>query len=166
MDQSNTIITQNHLLRTLLIEAMERVKTLENKLLTPTAPVPEKQQSFFSKFSYLQFPVNYVEEVKELEEILKEKNNFQDAVNEFAKFGGSDPYEFIKRVLSSILTNDVALMYSWLGRQAKQPFNKLKLAEVVICAAEEGKVAKNRKETEIAMHKWLKRACDRKAAQK
>ena len=163
IEQNRAIMQQNNLLITLLLETLEQVKTLENK---PVAPAIYKKQSFLLKFQNLQFPINSVEKVKELEEILQNENNFHDAVNEFARFGGSDTYDFIKRVLSTILNNDVALMYSWLGRQAKQPFYKLKLAEVVICAAEEGKVAKNKKETEIAMQKWLKRACDRKAAQK
>ena len=163
IEQNRAIMQQNNLMITLLLDTMERVKTLENE---PAAPVVNKKRSFLLKFQNLQFPINSVEKVKKLEEILQNENNFQDAVNEFAKFGGSGTYDFIKRVLSSILNNDVALMYSWLGRQAKLPFYKLKLAEVVICAAEEGKVAKNKKETEIAMQKWLKRACDRKAVQK
>ena len=163
MAQNRAIMAQNNVLKALLIETMERVKTLEKK---PGAPVVEKKESFLKKFNYLEFPVNTTEGVMELEEILKDENNFQDAVNEFAKYGGSNSYDFTKRVLSSIVTNDVALQYSWLGRQAKQPFFKLKLAQVVIYAAEKGKVAESRKQSENSIQNWLKRACDRKTAQK
>ena len=69
-------------------------------------------ESLLKKFTYLEFPLTSAEKLKELEEILKDEKNFQDAVNEFANFGGSEAYDFVKRVLGSVLTNEVTIQYS------------------------------------------------------
>ncbi|KAG5872778.1 hypothetical protein JTB14_008827 [Gonioctena quinquepunctata] len=69
---------------------------------------------------------------------------------------------FVKRVLSSSLTNEIALQNSWLGRKDKLNFSKLYLAKVIINAAEKADISHNITATERAIQIWLKRASDRK----
>ena len=70
------MIAQNNLLRTILLETLDRVKSLESKILTQAAPVPDGKKSFFVIFNHLKFPLNSMERVKELEKILEECNQF------------------------------------------------------------------------------------------
>jgi len=49
-----------------------------------------------------------------------------------SKVGGKSAYEFVKRILSQILTNELAAKYSWLGRKNKRIFHTLKLSQLLI----------------------------------
>lgn len=47
---------------------------------------------------------------------------------EVSKVGGKNVYEFVKRNLSQILTNELAAKYSCLGKKNKRVFQILKLS--------------------------------------
>lgn len=51
---------------------------------------------------------------------------------EVSKVGGKNAYEFVKRNLSQILTNELAAKYSWLGKKNKRVFRILKLSQLII----------------------------------
>lgn len=51
---------------------------------------------------------------------------------EASKVGGKNAYEFVKRNLSQILTNELAAKYSWLGKKNKRVFQILKLSQLLI----------------------------------
>lgn len=95
-----------------------------------------------------------LEELTELEEHLIEENNFNTAVSfykycvstycvqlnrvyflkvtELSKIGGNSTYDFVRRCLTLIITNELAEEYSWHGLRKKREFGKLKLANVMI----------------------------------
>ena len=158
-----TIVIQNHLIRSLVADTLQEIKNLRKELQT-TRNGRENNSSFFSKYPKLQFPLNSLEDLEEMEDILKNEEDFEDGVNELANFGGSDNYNFVKRTLSSLITNDVALLFSWLGRKGKRDFHNLTLARLIICAAEKSRMSDGRKETETSIQAWLKRASDRKSS--
>nr|CAH7715719.1 unnamed protein product [Callosobruchus chinensis] len=83
-------------------------------------------------------------------------------VDELASVGGTKNYNFVKRVLSLVLSDSDALRFSWLERKGKQPFNATNMAKLVICAAEKANIADSRRETENSIQMWLKRAPDRR----
>ncbi|XP_076664744.1 uncharacterized protein LOC143367026 [Andrena cerasifolii] len=158
-----TIVIQTHLIRSLVVDTLQEIKNLRKELQTGRNG-RENNSSFFSKYPKLQFPLNSLEDLEELEDILKNEEDFADGVNELANFGGSDNYNFVKRTLSSLITDDVALLFSWLGRKGKKDFHNLTLARLIICAAEKSRMSDGRKETETSIQSWLKRASDRKSS--
>ncbi|CAG9814720.1 unnamed protein product [Phaedon cochleariae] len=79
-------------------------------------------QSIFLAFQH--FPVNSEETLGLLEEYLSKEEHFKAAVSEISKIGGATTYDFMKRCLSSILTNGFASQSSWLGAKKKKIFQK------------------------------------------
>lgn len=53
-------------------------------------------------------------------------------VKEVSRVGGKNPYEFVKRNCTRLLTNELAEKYSWLGAKQKRKFCHLKLADLLI----------------------------------
>ena len=156
-----TIVMQIHSIRSLVADTLQAIQNLRKELQTERNR-RENNSSFFSNYPKLQFPLNSLEDLEELENILKNEEDFEVGVNELANFGGSNNYNFVKRTLSSLITNDVALLFSWLGRKGKKDFHNLILARLIICAAEKSRMSDGRKETETSIQAWLKRASDRK----
>ncbi|XP_076243436.1 uncharacterized protein LOC143184823 isoform X2 [Calliopsis andreniformis] len=125
-----TIIEQNHLLQGLVSHVLNEIKILKNDL-KGTNSAPQKQ-SLFTKYDEVKFPLNSEEDIEIFEKILSNQEDFEDGVNELSKVGGSNTYQFVKRVLMSLMTNDLALKYSWLGRKGKKEFYNLRTASLVI----------------------------------
>ncbi|CAH1154501.1 unnamed protein product [Phaedon cochleariae] len=155
----HTLLEQNHLLRSLTTDVLAEIRTLKKN----TGPaIQEEIQSVFVKFAKeVKFPMQTDTDVKKLENILENPENFSRAVHEFAGFGGSNTYSFIKRVMSALMTNDMAKQYSWLGRKGKMSFHKLNLSTLLIRSAETAKISENFRQTELAIQSWLKRASER-----
>ncbi|XP_076285091.1 uncharacterized protein LOC143211370 isoform X1 [Lasioglossum baleicum] len=153
-----TIIEQQHLLRSIMTDVLSRVEGLEKSLKEHSAP-GQKRPSIF-KLNIL-FPINCEQELQKFETHLQDENNFRDAVHELATLGGTNNYNFVKRVMACLMTNKFGTEYSWLGRKGKKMFHSLKLAKIIIDAAEISGVSKNKKETEISIQSWLRRAMER-----
>ncbi|XP_015428713.1 PREDICTED: uncharacterized protein LOC107185531 [Dufourea novaeangliae] len=156
------ITNQNHEMLTMISKVLSEVITIKNitkKEYNKTA-VPKK--SILSDFTTLKFPLNSEEDIHNFEHILSNQENFESGVNELVNIGGHNNYNFVKRLLSLLLSDDLAMKYSWLGRKGKSAFCNLTIAYLIICAVEKGKMAKSRKETETSIQVWLKRAPDRK----
>ncbi|XP_050518306.1 uncharacterized protein LOC126892713 isoform X1 [Diabrotica virgifera virgifera] len=66
------------------------------------------------------------------EEYLQDSTNFNNAVSELVKVGGSKAYDFVSRVGKLIITNEQALKYSWLGQKGKQKFCDTRIANLII----------------------------------
>ncbi|XP_076295808.1 uncharacterized protein LOC143216543 [Lasioglossum baleicum] len=172
LQSMKNIEQQGHLFRALLTDVLQEVKDLKedvrqlkeagNKIAA--GEDHRERVPFLQRFSPLKFPLNTDEEFSTFENILNSGEQFQDGVQELYKIGGENVYQFVKRVLSTLITNNLALTYSWLGRKGKKPFSTLNIANLVICAAEKVRVCATRREAEIAIQMWLKRAADRIAA--
>ncbi|CAG9817179.1 unnamed protein product [Phaedon cochleariae] len=155
-----TLIQQNHLLRSITQDILSEIKNLKEEIKGQVRAPPAS--SVFNKYPNFQFPLNNEEEFSMFEEILTNVENFNDWVTELAKAGGSDHYNFIKRVLHTLITNDLALKFSWLGRKCKKPFFETNMARLIMCAAEQTNTFIDRKKTETSIQLWLRRAGDRK----
>ena len=53
-------------------------------------------------------------------------------MKELADYGGANNYNFVKRVLTALLSKEVAMLFSWLGRKGKEDFHCLNIAKLVI----------------------------------
>lgn len=53
-------------------------------------------------------------------------------VSDIAKIGGSNNYNFVKRALSSLISDEIALKYSWYGRKGKKIFKYLTTSKLII----------------------------------
>lgn len=59
-------------------------------------------------------------------------NYFKLQVNYFSKMGGSNITELVKRCLSPIMVDELAIKYSYLGRKENENFSLLMLTKGVI----------------------------------
>ncbi|KAB0800978.1 hypothetical protein PPYR_05332, partial [Photinus pyralis] len=50
----------------------------------------------------------------------------------FAKMGGTNLYDFVKRCLAPVISDKTAMTYSFIGRKGKKNFSSLKLSQAVI----------------------------------
>lgn len=141
-------MNQNHILRGLLAEILTDVKHMKDTV-SKTTNEESMQVSFFSKFDYLTFPINNLNDLESFENILSIKENFEEAVivflshfqffymhifqvREISKLGGRNNYNFVTRTMTSLMSNDIALQYSWLGRKGKKAFHNTNFALLII----------------------------------
>ncbi|XP_077277449.1 uncharacterized protein LOC143905743 isoform X3 [Temnothorax americanus] len=112
-------------------DSLHELTTSVNRIVMnkATHEVEEATTSFFTMFN---FPLQDEEDLIRVDEHLNDEKNFNVAMNELAKIGGSSVRNFTQRALQMLITNDLASTYSWLGRRAKKTFNKLKLADLII----------------------------------
>lgn len=57
---------------------------------------------------------------------------FMFQINELKQIGGNNIYDFIRRALSMILTNEIANKYSFFGRKKKKTFCNLNICKLLI----------------------------------
>lgn len=111
------------------------------------------------------FPIDTIEKFKEAEQFWSDDINFKSSVHEFSKIGGNSIYEFIKRVMTIIITNNLASKFTWFGTKAKESLLKSKLAEILLRAAEISNLDCDRKMVEEAIRKYLRRAKERSVSE-
>ncbi|CAH1183035.1 unnamed protein product [Ceutorhynchus assimilis] len=146
---------QNHLLRTILTDVLNEIK--KRPIVEPGTAVTK---SIFNKFQNITFPINTQEDFNFFEEEMRKPENFNEAVNELAKYGGSNPYNFIKRSMSAVLGDNILKNYSWLGRKGKERLDQKTDAKVFISAAELCGFD-NKKIVELAIQSYIKRSFER-----
>ncbi|CAG9825734.1 unnamed protein product [Phaedon cochleariae] len=121
------IIEQNHLIRSITTDLLSKMNAM--------GEIHDYQKSqgvsIYKDFN-LDFPLNSEEDLEKFETVLKEGKNFDAAVNELAKLGGSTNYNFVKRVMTSLIRNEEGSKFSWMGRKGKKPFNKLNMPRLVL----------------------------------
>uniref|UniRef100_A0A6P7GUP5 Uncharacterized protein LOC114346933 n=1 Tax=Diabrotica virgifera virgifera TaxID=50390 RepID=A0A6P7GUP5_DIAVI len=92
-------------------------------------------------------PVKNEEEFLIIEEALQNKDILLNTITEVSKLGGATVYDFVRRAMILILTNEFANEYSWLGRKGKKPFHTTNIAKMIIRSAEVAGLTKSQKET-------------------
>ncbi|KAF5300737.1 hypothetical protein FQR65_LT19314 [Abscondita terminalis] len=126
-----TLSEQLHIVRGLSVDILSELRDMKKQIQTGNT---ETQSVTFSmKFADTLFPITSDDQFNSLEKILENTDDMQLLVEQLSKIGGTSCYHFVKRVLSTCLTNEMALKYSWLGRKGKKSFSKLNMAKVVIC---------------------------------
>ncbi|KAF5293807.1 hypothetical protein FQA39_LY03292 [Lamprigera yunnana] len=63
---------------------------------------------------------------------IERKTQIRDNIQELSRIGGPNGQDFVKRVMSKVLSNELASQYSWLGLKKKKIFSKLLLCQVII----------------------------------
>ncbi|CAG9818610.1 unnamed protein product [Phaedon cochleariae] len=123
------LIKQQVITRQILSEVLDEVQKM--KQVSNTNPSTSTEvQSIFAAFQH--FPIYSDETLNLLEDYLSEKGRFKAAITEMSKMGGASPYDFMKRCLSSIITNGFASQFSWLGAKKKRVFRQLKVADLLL----------------------------------
>ncbi|CAH2012318.1 unnamed protein product [Acanthoscelides obtectus] len=124
------LVQQGHILRGLVTETLAEVKQLKDELVAKKQ-TSNTTKSFFTSIS-LNFPLSSDEDVLLFENYLADTSNFNNAVAELVKIGGIKSYDFVARVAKLILSNELAMKYSWLGRKGKRKFSNMKIADLLI----------------------------------
>ncbi|XP_029170533.1 uncharacterized protein LOC114940175 isoform X2 [Nylanderia fulva] len=156
------IIRQQSYFKTQLWQIADDLKDMKNELLQQVHQRPNVTEREESIFSFPHLPFNSVEDLEEhVEQFLNQPNKFEISVKEVSRVGGKNPYEFIKRNCTRLLTNELAEKYSWLGAKQKRKFCHLKLADLLIVSGQDSNSEYNKKVLEEAVQKWLRRAKER-----
>ncbi|XP_054272752.1 uncharacterized protein LOC128993024 [Macrosteles quadrilineatus] len=105
------------------------------------------------------FPINTLEEFIELEESLKNEETNNLMIDFFTRVGGSSVEDSVRRTLVRLLSNEVAVSFSWEGRKGKRALNNL-----AIIKALERVVAASHPQTftikifEVRVREWFRQA--------
>ncbi|KAI4465571.1 hypothetical protein MML48_3g00010078 [Holotrichia oblita] len=111
-----------------LLEDMASIKYSQKD--TPNNDTLPHTNSLLNKFN---LPLNTLQELKELEKfILTDANNYLELVNKLAKSGGANSKIMVKRIMPLLLSNELAMLYSWIGFKGKQNFSLLTISKVII----------------------------------
>ncbi|XP_018392600.1 PREDICTED: uncharacterized protein LOC108771702, partial [Cyphomyrmex costatus] len=124
------IIRQQNYFKAQLWQTCEDIQDIKNNILTQ-APNDNTQRQA-SVFCSFELPLNTEQQLQEVEQFLKNQDNFKISVIEASRTGGKHCYEFMKRNLNQLLSNKLAEKYSWLGKKHKKIFQELKLTEMLI----------------------------------
>ncbi|KAJ8928082.1 hypothetical protein NQ314_019380, partial [Rhamnusium bicolor] len=124
-------IKNQNLIRGILVDVLNEIRELKNNKVETTST------SIFVKFLDIQFPIENDEDFHKFEDELGNEGNFNEVANELAKFGGSNPYNFIKRSMSSILNDSVLKNYSWLERKGKKSLENSLTAKALLRSTDE-----------------------------
>ncbi|KAF5302229.1 hypothetical protein FQA39_LY10268 [Lamprigera yunnana] len=84
-----------------------------------------------SIFPVFDFPLKDDEYLLQLEQYLEDEKQINDTIQELSRIEGHNGQDFVKRVMSKVLSNELASHYSWLGLKQKI-FSKLLLCQVII----------------------------------
>ena len=63
---------------------------------------------------------------------LKHLQLFYSQVSKLAAVGGANDRDTTYRLMAKLMTNEVALLYSWAGLKGKLPFKELNLKDCVL----------------------------------
>ena len=90
------------MLREIAVENAKLLKTIAMKIEGNARP--KTRISMMEKYNNLGFPLKSINDFQMLEEVLQNRHEFEDAVNEFATYGGADIYKRVKRMMTSLIS--------------------------------------------------------------
>ncbi|XP_063232477.1 uncharacterized protein LOC134536615 [Bacillus rossius redtenbacheri] len=104
----------------------EKLRNLESAKLTTVCEQPSE------RIPSNMFPLASLTAVEELELLLQNPSYFDSVVFYLKTLGGVNITDVTFSVMKKILSNEVAMEYSYFGFKGKKTFKNLKLSEVVI----------------------------------
>ncbi|XP_049334158.1 uncharacterized protein si:dkey-172k15.5 [Astyanax mexicanus] len=115
----------------------------------------------------LNLPLKSTDDIVPLEAQLEDKSFQQQLVLFLSTVGGMDVAGATRRVLATIMTNEVAMKLNWVGHGGKMAFQTLKLCKVM-CEAVRRSIMPPPKDAEIEQvaKVWLRNARDRSGGRK
>lgn len=78
-----------------------------------------------------ELPIKNIEELEAMEKLLENFDMKNELANELSTIGGSKRSSVIYNIMNSLLSKEVANMFSLLGKKQKRPFKDLKLYDCV-----------------------------------
>ncbi|XP_064465157.1 uncharacterized protein LOC135376554 [Ornithodoros turicata] len=115
-------------------------------------------------------PINNLDDFVEFDNQLRNNKQKQTEVRTFlAMFGGRGTADHVARILSRVITNDLATEFSWFGARGKRSFKDLAFADL-LCESIRSSLPKDKQNTtfkdiEDAVKSWLRHAKERKDRQ-
>ncbi|KAL2081642.1 hypothetical protein ACEWY4_023495 [Coilia grayii] len=76
------------------------------------------------------FPMKNEEDLKRVEDMLREKEQEKTLTSYLFTFGGSSAGDTIRRIMCHIISNQFAAQFNWLGCGNKRAFAALKLVSI------------------------------------
>ncbi|KAK6477822.1 hypothetical protein HHUSO_G21435 [Huso huso] len=86
------------------------------------------------------FPLDTKEDIDRVERMLMDQATEKALITHICSLGGTTADDIIRRMMSHVLTNNLARGYNWLGRGNKSPFSVLALARVIKAATKKSSV--------------------------
>ncbi|XP_064479648.1 uncharacterized protein LOC135392939 [Ornithodoros turicata] len=107
-------------------------------------------------------PLDSIEQLQEFENGLTSETE-KKLVVELAQLGRSTCKMAVKRMLCHLLTNNLGMLYSWLGNKGKERFRDLKTVNIILRAVRQiRKLEKTTEyEVETEVKSWLRHAKER-----
>ncbi|CAG9773512.1 unnamed protein product [Ceutorhynchus assimilis] len=94
-----------------ILAKVEKLQTSE-----PVNPIPGNLLNQVG----IDFPMTTMEELSIFEEFFKNEEKYTVLVRMFSKMGGSTTGDFIRRCLAPIISNELAMKFSFIGRKGKE----------------------------------------------
>ncbi|KAF5306026.1 hypothetical protein FQR65_LT00741 [Abscondita terminalis] len=158
-DLLNKIIRRLNTLNAKLDQLFDDVNVIkQNMVLKPKNPIPQ----FPSIYST--FPIDSDEKFTEFEAFLETTDNFKHFVDYLQGIGGDNSYDVIKRALSRIIDNKIAMQFNWEGVRNKKKFQTLNITRALHIAIK-NLLGDTEKNVEKNIKMWLKHAKERYEAQ-
>ncbi|XP_030757753.1 uncharacterized protein LOC115883523 [Sitophilus oryzae] len=104
------------------------------------------------------------EELVKLEESLDDEGVFQSTCVVFQAVGGKDIIDTTRRILSKLLSAELANQYNWTGRNSKQQFSKFhNILKILLAAVRRNPLSRNAtaKDIEQVTKHYLRNSFDR-----
>ncbi|KAK7124439.1 hypothetical protein R3I94_018720 [Phoxinus phoxinus] len=145
-----------HMLRDIKSTVQENSSMLKKLLKDNTVSEAPSSSSVSTEDvkTSLNLPLRTVEDVVRTEMELNSATTRKKYVQYLSRLGGFGPKDVIKNIMQRVLTDDLAMQFSWLGRGNKKPFSKLILTDVIRDAASKQSVMRADCETEIKTYLW------------
>ncbi|XP_025160521.1 uncharacterized protein LOC109503823 [Harpegnathos saltator] len=100
-------------------------------------------------------PASTVEELQLIDRQLQDKSVATEMTRQLSLLGGKDYHDVISYMMKHILTNTLAIQYSWASTKMKDPFKKLRITKCIIDATRTHKNNLTNKEIEDLIARWL-----------
>ncbi|XP_029171707.1 uncharacterized protein LOC114941033 [Nylanderia fulva] len=107
------LVAQNYLIRSVVLDILSEVKEIKLQLKNNSQEINTRGKEqiisvFNNKDNDINFPLKTEEELQIVEAVLENDDEITKAMTELQQLGGNNGYEFIRRCLSMILTNEIA----------------------------------------------------------
>ncbi|KAF7262605.1 hypothetical protein EG68_00116 [Paragonimus skrjabini miyazakii] len=109
----------------------------------------------------LELPARTVEDLDLLEAELTNPDVYRSLVTTLSRLGGSDSVVALRRMLSSVIHNDLAILMNWTGLCNKRPASNLLLMSAIRDAVEQNFSDLVVDELHAHMQRWFRNSRDR-----
>lgn len=138
------------------------------QLLLKKVDLPAFQDEDEDQSCLPNMPITSLEQFNEVNEAIKNDDIRNRMIRKLGTIGGDNIKQSVRRVMASILNNDVAKKMNWLGRGGKKAFSISLLKDVLLLTVRKNRCCRDAtdKDIEDAAKDWLRYSCDRDGGRK